>query len=150
LRAGMFELDKLLKDGMSQADFDRTRTFLSKYVNILTKSKSAELGYAIDSAWYGIPNYNDYVKSALSKLSVDDVNRAIRKHLRSANLEIVAVAKDAEALRKQLTSDVSTPIHYNTTKPPDVLAEDKIIEHWPLNLKPDDVKIVPVETVFEN
>ena len=34
----------------SQADFEKTPVFLSKYVNILTKTKSAELGYAIDSA----------------------------------------------------------------------------------------------------
>ena len=50
LPASLAELDKLVKSGMGQADFDRTRTFLSKYVNILTKSKAEELGYAIDSA----------------------------------------------------------------------------------------------------
>jgi zinc protease len=57
LRLAMYNLDKLVKDGISQADFDRTRAFLMKYVNVLTRTKSAELGYAIDSIWYGIPNY---------------------------------------------------------------------------------------------
>ncbi|MCU1261239.1 MAG: insulinase family protein, partial [Bryobacterales bacterium] len=65
LRLAMFELDNLVKNGLTEADFERTRSFVSKYVNLLTKTKSAELGYDIDSLYYGIPNYNAYVKAAL-------------------------------------------------------------------------------------
>jgi len=150
LRAGIFELNKLIKDGIPPADFDRTRGFLSKFVNVLTKSKSAELGYAIDSLFYGIPNYNEYVKTGLAKLTAEDVNRAVRKHLRAGNLQIVGVAKDAARLSAELTGEAPTPIHYNAQKPPDVLEEDKTIERWPLHLRPQDVKIVPVDAVFEN
>ena len=82
-----------------QADFERTRSFLSKYVNILTKTKSAELGYAIDSAYYGIPELQRIRQRPRSrKLTVEDVNRAIRKHLRADRLQIVGVAKDTEAI----------------------------------------------------
>jgi zinc protease len=150
LRAALFELDKLVKDGIPQEGFNETREFLSKYINLLTKTKSAELGYAIDSAYYAIPDYNQYIRSALDNLTVADVNRAVRKHLRSGNLEIVAVAKDAAGLSAELTGTAPTPIHYNTSKPQDVLDEDKVVERWPLNLRTEDVKIVPVETVFEN
>ena len=51
LRLAMFELDRLVKNGIPPAEFEKTRGFLSKYVNILTKTKSAELGYAIDSEY---------------------------------------------------------------------------------------------------
>ena len=146
----MYELARVVKDGIPQADFERTRTFLSKYVNVLTKTKSDELGYAIDSAYYGIPNYNEYVKTSLAKLTAADVNRAIRKHLRAGNVQIVGVAKDTSQLKSELTSAVATPIHYNSPKPQDVLDEDKIVEKWPLGLKPEDVTIVPVDSVFEN
>ena len=149
LRAAAFELNKLIEKGMSQADFDRTKTFLSKYVNVLTKSKSEELGYAIDSAYYGIPAYGDYLKAALSKLTVEDVNRALKKHLRADRLQLVAIAKDAVALRTALTSGDPTPVTYVTAKPQEVLDEDKIIERLPLGLRAEDVKIVPVEEVFE-
>ena len=149
LRAAMFELNKVIDKGMSQADFERTKTFLSKYVNVLTKSKTDELGYAIDSAYYGIPAYGDYLKAGLAKLTLDDVNRAVRKHLRSDRMQIVAVAKDAEGLRAALTAAAPTPIVYVTAKPQDVLDEDKLIERLPLGLRAEDVKIVPVEEVFE-
>jgi zinc protease len=150
LRLALFELDRLVKDGMKEADFERSRSYLSKYVNVLTKTKSAELGYAIDSAYYGIPNYNEYVKSSLAKLTLEDVNRAIRKHLRADRLQIVGIAKDAGRLKEDLISDAPSPMHYNTPKPQDVLDEDKVVEKWALKLRPEDVTVVPVAQVFEN
>jgi zinc protease len=150
LRLALFELDRLVKEGITQDDFERTRSFLSKYVNVLTKTKSAELGYAMDSVYYGIPNYNDYVKSSLAKLTLADVNRAIRKHLRTDRLQIVGVAKDAEKLKAELTGDAATPIHYNSPKPQDVLDQDKTVEKWPLNLSAADVTVLAVGSVFEN
>jgi zinc protease len=150
LRLAVFELDKLSKNGIPEADFEKTRSFLSKYINILTKTKSSELGYAIDSEYYGTPNYNEYVKSALAKLTAADVNAAIRRHMRAEKMEIVGVAKDTDAIRAALTSDDPTPMHYNSAKPQDVLDEDKIVERWPLGLRREDVTVVPVGTVFEN
>ncbi len=150
LRLALFELNKLVKDGIPPAEFEKTRSFLSKYVNILTKTKSAELGYAIDSVYYGIPNYNEYIRSALAKLTVADVNAAIRRHMRAENLDIVGVAKDTNSIGAALTGGDPSPIHYNTTKPQAVLDEDKIVEHWPLHLRAEDVTVAPVETVFED
>jgi zinc protease len=149
LRLAMYELDKLVKDGMTMEDFDRTRIYLSKYVNVLTKTGSAALGYAIDSTWYGIPNYNEYVKSALAKLTLDDVNRAIRKHLRADGLQIAGVAKDVASLRAELASDAATPMRYNSPKPQEILDEDKIVEKWPLHIRAEDIKVIPVASVFE-
>jgi zinc protease len=150
LRLALFELDKMVKNGIPKADFEKTRSFLSKYVNILTKTKSAELGYAIDSEYYGIPNYNEYIKAALAKLTAEDVNAAIRRHIRAENLEIVGVAKETDAITAQLTGNDPTPIQYNTTRPQDVLDEDKIVERWPLHLRKEDVTVVPVGNIFEN
>jgi zinc protease len=149
LRLAVYELAKLVNEGIPQEDFDRTKEFLGKYVNVLTKTKRAELGYAIDSLYYGIPNYNSYIKNAVAKLTRDQVNAAIRKHLRADRLQIVAVASNAEALKKQLTGSGPTPIEYNSPKPADILAEDKIVERYDLGLRPEDVQVVPVEKVFE-
>ena len=149
LRLAFFELDKLVKNGMTKEDFERTRLFLSKYVNVLTKNKSAELGYAIDSLWYGIPNYNQYLKTELAKLTLDDVNRAIRKHLRADQLQIAGIAKDVNRLRRELTSDAATPMQYNSPKPQQILDEDKIVEKLPLRIRAEDIRVLPVAEVFE-
>jgi zinc protease len=149
LRLAMFELDHLIKEGIPQDGFERTRSFLSKNVNLLMKTKSAELGYAIDSKYYGIGNYGDYLKSSLAKLTRDDVNRVIRKHLHTDNLAIVIVGQNMGALKAKLLSGEPSPMTYNSPKPDELLAEDKIVESWKLPLKAENVKVVPVDTVFE-
>jgi zinc protease len=122
---------------------------VSKNVNLLTKTKDAELGYAIDSQYYGIPDYNRYIKEGLARLTVDDVNKAIRKHLQAGNLQIVVVAKDCEDLRKKLISNDISPMTYNSPKSAEILEEDKLVGQFKIELKPEAVKIVPVDTVFE-
>jgi zinc protease len=149
LRLAVFELNKLVKDGIPQEDFDHTKEFLSKYVNVLTKTKRAELAYAIDSLYYGIPNYNTYIKSALAKLTREQVNAAIRKHLRVDRMQIVAVSANAEDLKRQITGAGPSTIEYNSPKPADVLAEDKMVGAFDIGLRPEDVEIVAVDKVFE-
>lgn len=149
LRLAAYELDKLVKDGIPAEEFERTKEFLGKYVNLLTKTKSAELGYAIDSLVYGIPDYNSYIKNAVAKMTRDQVNAAIRKHLRTNRVQIVAVAANAEDLKKQITGAGPSVIQYNSAKPTDILAEDKIVGAWDLGLRPQDVEIVPAAKVFE-
>jgi zinc protease len=150
LRLAIYELNKLVTSGIPESDFEKTRSFLSKYVNILTKTKSAELGYAIDSNYYGMPDYNQYLKASLAKLTVDDVNRAVKKYLHSDRLQIVGIAKDAAGIKAALTHNAATPMHYNSAKSQDILDEDKKVEIWPLGLKAEDVTLTPVGTVFEN
>ena len=149
LRLAFYELDKLIKEGIPEEDFQRTRTYLSKYVNLLMKTKRAELGYAIDSLYYGIPDYSSYVKEGLAKLTREDVNRAIRKHLRTDNLYIAVVAENCEDLRDKLLAGEPSPMSYNSPKPDEILAEDKIVEKREIPIKPEAVEIVPVEQVFE-
>lgn len=149
LRLALFELERLVDKGLTEADFEATRDFLSLNVNLLMKTKSAELGYAIDSKAYGIPEYTAYLQSALKKLKHEDVQNAIRKHLRKDRLQIVAVTDNAEDLKKQLLSDAPSPMKYNAPKPGDIVEEDKIVSVKKLGWKPDQISIVPVEDVFK-
>ena len=58
LRAGMYEFDKLVREGISKQDFEGARDFLIKYANILTQTQDSRLGYALDSDYYGIPRFH--------------------------------------------------------------------------------------------
>jgi zinc protease len=148
-RLALYELNKLIKEGIPADDFNRTKEFLTKYVNVLTKTKNAELGYAIDSLYYGIPDYNSYIKNAIAKLTREQVNAAIRKHLRADRVQFVAVSANAEQLKKQLAGAGPVSIQYNSPKGANILAEDKIIEKLNLGLRPEDIQIVPADKVFE-
>jgi zinc protease len=149
LRAALYEYDKLVREGMSKETFEATREFLSKYVNVLTQTQDAELGYALDSRYYRINDYNKYMREQLAKLTLEDVNNAIRRHLKSDSMRVVIVTKDAEALRDAIVGNKPSPITYNSPKPKEIMDEDKIIEAYKIDVKPEAVVVVPVSQVFQ-
>jgi zinc protease len=149
LRAALYEFDKLIRDGLSLEEFEATREYLGKHANVLLQTQDARLGYALDSRYYGTPPFGEYLRDQLARLTVDDVNRAIRRHLNSDNLRIVIVTREAVALREAILGGQTSPISYNSPKPSEILAEDKLIEKYPINLSAEAVKIVPVTSVFD-
>ena len=48
-----FPSDKLIREGIPQAGFDTTRTFLANYSNLWAQDVSRRLGFAIDGIVYG-------------------------------------------------------------------------------------------------
>ena len=149
LRAALYEYNKLVRDGMTKESFESTREFLSKYVNVLTATQDAQLGYALDSRYYHIADFPTYMREQLAKLTLDDVNRAIKRYLKSDAMRIAIVTKDAAGLRDAILSNKLSAITYNAPKPKEITDEDKIIETYKIVVKPDDVVIVPVEKVFQ-
>ncbi|MDX6531233.1 MAG: zinc protease [Blastocatellia bacterium] len=149
LRAALYEYDKLVREGMTKEAFESTREFLSKYVNVLTATQDEQLGYALDSRYYQIADFPTYMREQLAKLTLDDVNRAIKLYLKSDAMRIAIITKDAAGLRDAIVSDKPSPITYNAPKPKEIMDEDKIIEAFKIVVKPADVSIVPVEKVFQ-
>lgn len=149
LKIALYELKKLIEKGITREDFEETRLFLTKFVNILTKSQDEQLGYALDSKVYGIPAFTDYVRDQLAKLTVDDVNRAIRKHLTADDVKIVVIVNDGESFAKFAAEDRPSQVAYPSPMPKEILEEDKIIESYKLGISPKKVRVVPVEQVFQ-
>jgi zinc protease len=149
LRLALYELAQLIKNGISQEGFAMTRDFLAKYVNVLARTQSAQLGFAIDDLYFDRPNFNRTLQASLASLTVADVNRVIRRYLRTDQLAIVAVCKDTEGLKQQLASEDPSPMTYNSAKPASVTDVDKIVEAWPLHLKAENIKVVQVDSVFQ-
>jgi len=149
LRAALYEYDKLVREGMSPDAFESTKEFLSKYVNVLTATQDDQLGYALDSRYYGIKDFPTYMREQLAKLTLADVNRAIKAYLKSDAMRIAIVTKDASALRDAIVNNKLSPITYNAPKLKEITDEDKIIESYKINVKPADVTIVPADKVFQ-
>lgn len=148
-RAALFELDRLIDEGLSEEAFEATRTYLRKSAAILTASSSRRLGYALDSQWFGTDDFIDFVRSELDGLDLAAVNAAIRRHLKPEHAQFVFIARDGEALEQALVADTPSPIEYNTDKPADLLAEDALIAELPLRLDAGRVRRVAADTVFE-
>jgi zinc protease len=148
LKIALFEVGKLLDKGLAPEDFERTRTYLMKNVFLMTATQDQQLGYALDSQWYDIPEYTSTMRDKLQKLTLADVNAAIKKHWSARDFQVVMVTKDAKGLKNALTSGAVATIHYDAPKPPEILEEDKVIAALDLGLRAEAIRITPVEDVF--
>ena len=149
LRIALYELRKLVENGLSNEDFEATRLFLTKFVNVLTKAQDAQLGYALDSHYYGMSSFTEYVRERLRKLTLEDVNRAAKKYLQADNVRIVVVTRDAEAFKSTVVDNRPSPVSYASPPPKEILEEDKLIEKYPLKILPSSIEVVPVDRVFQ-
>ena len=148
LRIAIHELDKLVEEGLSATDFEATRDYLMKNVFVMTATQDQQLGYTLDSRWYGISEFTSFMRERLQKLTREEVNAAIRRHLSTKDLFIVIVTKDAKGLRDRLVTDAPSVMKYDGTKPQELLDEDKALGVMKLGIKPEQVRITPVDDVF--
>ena len=148
LRIAVYELGRLVRNGLSREEFEATRDYLMKNVYVMTARQDDQLGYALDSRWYGIDEFTSHMRDALSKLTVEDVNRAIARHLSADRLSIVIVTKDAAGLKQALASDAFSPIKYDGEKPTALLEEDRIVGALKLNVPAERIKVTPIDEVF--
>ena len=148
LRQALYEVDKLLREGMSEAAFETTREFLLAYSRLWTQGGPRRLGYAIDGELVGAEVVAE-LQRRLPTLTAAEVTAAVRAHLRPADLTIGVATADGHALRETLLSGAKTPIVYDTAgTPPEILAEDTIIEAFPVALDPARVVVVPAAQMF--
>jgi len=151
LRAAMREVKLLVDNGMTREQFELTRDFLSKYILHFADTTTARLGYAIDDRFYGIDGEGHLARfrRTMGDLTLEEVNAAIRKYLQYDNVKIAIVTGDAEGLKQALVSDAPSPIEYASDKPESVLSEDREIVSFPLEIDAENVRIVPLEEMFD-
>jgi len=153
LRLAVREVDDLVQNGMSKEDFELTRQFLRSYNKLYIQTPERQLGFLMDSRFYGRKNYIQEMDALLAKLTVDDVNKAIKKYWQTKNMYVTIVTDDSEAepLKKSLEENKPSPMSYsNLVKeglPKAVTDEDEKIANYKLNVK--SVKIVDSKDTFK-
>ena len=90
------------------------------------------------------------MKKGLESLTLEEGNRVLLEHLDRDGIHVVIVTADAQDLRDRLVSNAPSPIQYDAPKPQEILDEDRIIQNYPLDIRPEKVRIIPVDQVFEN
>jgi zinc protease len=154
LRMALHEMHDLVNKGMTKADFETTRDFLRSYIKLYVQSPERQLGYLLDSKFYGRKNYITEVDALLAKLTLEQVNNAMKKFwapgMNNFYISIVTDKSEAEPLAKSLKENKPSPMSYsNSLKAslaPKILEEDKMIQNY--KLKISDVLIVDSKDTF--
>ncbi|CCQ09895.1 Peptidase M16-like [Pseudoalteromonas luteoviolacea B = ATCC 29581] len=148
-RVALFELDKLIKEGMSKGDFEATRNFLTNFVPQLVASQDRQLGYALDSQFYNTESFVEYVRKQLASLTVEDVNRVIRENLQTTNVHYVFITGDAKDMKSRLVNEQVSPMQYNTEKPQELVEEDTKVSTYPLGVPKQNIQVKMLDEVFQ-
>lgn len=152
IRMALREMQTLIDKGLSTEDFELTRKFLISYMKLYIQTPSRQLGYLMDSKFYNRRNYIQEMQTMLEKLTVDDVNTAIRKYWQTKNMYITIVTDDSEAepLKASLGNNDKSPMTYSNalkaTLPSEILTEDEVVSDYKLNIK--NVQIVNSDVMF--
>lgn len=147
LRNAIYEVERLIEVGLTEEEFELTRSYLINYSKLWAQTLPNRLGFHMDSRFYGMDYYIDEIDERLSALTVDDVNRAVREHLQTGDFEAVFVTAGAADVEAYLEAGEPSPMTYNTPPEPDVVEADKTIEKVPVD--PAGFTIVAVEDLFE-
>lgn len=150
LRQAIRELKKLVEEGIPKERFELTKQYLLNYTKLYAQTLGERLGWQIDSHYYGYDSFLAEVQKKLPQITHKQVNRAIKKYLNFENMYIAMVTQDAESLRENLIANTPSPITYNNPHmPQEILKEDLLIQSFPLDVKPEKVKIAPASEFFQ-
>ena len=150
IRQALRELRRLVEEGISEERFELTRTYLLNYTKLYAQTLSERLGWQMDSHYYGYQDFLAEVQARLPKISREEVNRAIRKCLDFNNVYIAVITQDGESLKQALLENTPSPITYaNPNMPKEVLEEDKIYQSFPLEVRAENVKVIPAAEFFK-
>ncbi len=144
------KLEELIEKGISDEDFEKTRTFLKRYYLTFAETEARKLGYALDDHFYGQKSpYFDKLRADLDALSAAQINGVIKKYLTKDNLVIAMITQNAAQFAEALASDAPSPVTYGAAKPEDILAEDKTVETMKLSIDKDAITIIPIGQIFK-
>jgi len=151
IRAALHELQELVDHGMSEEAFTLTRSFLTKYHLHFAETTQARLGYAIDDRFYGIAQEGHLARFGrmMRELTLEDVNHAIQRNLQLDNIRFAIVTGEAETLAKTMIENLPAPLVYKTLPAKEIQTEDRAIEAVDFAVPAQNVRIVPVEEIFQ-
>jgi zinc protease len=153
LRMAIREFDLMIKNGISKEDFEATRTFLRSYTKLYAQSPAQQLGWLMDSRFYGRTDYLSELDTLLVKTTLEQVNAAIRKYWQTDSMFITIVTDKGEAqpLADSLINNTASPMSYSdlvkSGLSAEVLAGDAAVAEYHLNIK--KVTIVPSADTFQ-
>ncbi len=152
-RMAMKEIDRLISEGLTQEEFETTRDFLLSYTKLYAQSPSSRLGYLMDSRFYGRKNYIMELDGLLKKLTLEDVNSAIKKYWQTENMFVTIVTDKSEAgpLASSLKLNKPSPMSYSDQVkeglPEQVLKQDEEAANYKLNV--NKVEIINSADTFK-
>lgn len=145
MRMALREMDLLIENGMDEKEFEATKQFLRSYMKLYIQTPEKELGFLLDSRFYGRKDYIAEMDALLEKVTLEEVNQAIKNYFQIDNMDIVIITDDgeAQALAESFRNNAVSPMSYSNQLKEGlneaVLSEDDEVAQFKLNVKSVEV-----------
>lgn len=152
LKLAITEFNKLFKNGLTNEEFELTREFLISYMKLYIQTPERQLGFLMDSRFYGRKDYINEMDGLLSAVTLEQVNFALKNYLNPKAMYVCIVTDDseAEALKEALLNNDNNQMSYSNdlreSLSPEILAEDEEIDRR--NLRIEKVTIISSDDLF--
>lgn len=168
-KAATFELDRLIQQGLTDEQVAEGKKKAKVLYLNLAETVDRLLAARMDDAFYGMtPGYLEGYLNRIDRVTTEQVNRAIRKHLQTKNVKYVFITNDENAEKlveqirknrpaygksledyelKKVTLEDGLEVWQIPESKLDMLREDALWANYPLNI--DRVRQVSVEKIFE-
>jgi zinc protease len=141
IRMALSEIERVKKEGLTKEEFDLTKQFLRSYMKLYIQTPERQLGFLMDSKFYGMDDYIAEMDKKLAALTLEEVNAAAAKYLQTENMYVTMITDKAEAepLKASLLTNKKSSMTYSNiikeSLTPDVFELDKKVEVFPMNVK---------------
>jgi zinc protease len=153
LRMAIREMESMIVNGMTQEDFELTRTFLRSYMKLYAQTPEQQLGYLLDSKFYGRDNWLQKADELLASCTLEKVNAAMKKYWQTKNMFVSIVTDKSEVipLARSLRDGLESPMSYSNALrgvlSKEILAEDEVVKAYPF--KAAAVMIIDSNDLFK-
>ena len=171
LKGLTWELENFVREGLTEAQVAAAKNKAKVLYLNLAETGSRLLNVRLDDAFYSqsASGYLDHYLERLDAVTVEQVNSAIRTHLKTENLKYVVVthSDQAENLANQLAGDLPAAgksleeyqipnidhqgkeVHAISPDKLEILQKDAVWGSYRLGVPRDHIRIVPADRIFE-
>jgi len=153
IRMALREMSQMITNGMNKEDFELTRTFLRSYMKLYAQTPEQQLGYLLDSKFYGRKDWLREADALLANLTLEQVNATMKKYWQTNNMFIAIITDKTEAvpLARSLRDNLASPMSYSNVLKgvltPEIFNEDKLVENYVM--KVSNINIIDSNTTFK-
>lgn len=171
LKALTWELEDFIRRGLTDEEVERSKNKAKVLYLNLAETVSRLLGARLDDAYYGMreQGYLDQYLKKIEAVTPAQVNAALRRHLQARNIKYVVVTDDEVA--PQLAAEIAAnrkaegksledyrvatieqegqKVYAIPLDKLEMVRKDAVWSSYPLDIPRENIRIVPVEQVFE-
>ena len=143
----IFSLNKMVNEGLTGDRFELMKSFSSSNPRLWAYSPMQKLGFSMDSDFYKISYFIDYISENMKSIENEDVAKALKERF-DRDVKIVIVTGEVEEIKNQLLGEADCNPVYSTTLLEEDLKVDELVMKYDLKIEPEDIEVIEAEDWF--